>query len=67
MSATAKLDLNRAQLFQSAIDALMLRYQEELGRQEVERFLTTWLASGVQPPNWRLHPKDSCWNQADHS
>lgn len=61
VSATAKTDLSREELFTEAARALLFRYQEEFGREAVEAMLRAWLTQGVPNTEWRLRPEDSCW------
>lgn len=67
ISVTAKNDTTRSALFETAIGTILTRFQEEFGKEQCGRLIKRLGAIDVEEPNWRLHPDDSCWNQAQPS
>ncbi len=63
ISVTAKDDDARIQLFETAIETILVRYQEEFGAKQCKDLLSRIAALDVAAPNWRLSPDQSCWNE----
>ncbi|QQE81009.1 hypothetical protein [Alicyclobacillus sp. SO9] len=64
ISVTARDSSTRRDLFQSALDAILTRYEEEFGRDESQTLLESLANRQVKQTHWRLRPEDSCWNQS---
>lgn len=63
ITATAKRQCGRADLFYHVLESILARYQEEFGKEAYLKLRQHLSSVTPETVDWRLRPEDSCWHQ----